>query len=277
MNRSSLPRAAQEKLAALTTACEDARVLTASSVARANELQSQLAYIGDQAELAGAEHELSRLRAAQAQHNRRYGDLSAIIANVNRWLAELPRDAVLESVKTPKASLLDGEDIADALANLRDEIETVRQDLTAARNAPMPKSEMKRAARAQVKHFAEQARPRIRSDGDQLSIDFSDPQAYAAPGPNRMFALLCWLDSGWMTKRLEAEIDELPEPRLALTTSEKKQRIAELTDDLDRFERQEEAMIEKAHADGREIARRSNASASAVLGVKVRRKRVLAA
>ena len=280
-NRQSLPRPAADKLAALSSAADDARTLAASTAQRASELQGQMGYFANQPEqLAGAEHEISRLRAAQQQHKNRHDVLSTVVNGIARWLQTLPSDAVLEMAKPPKSVRREGEDVARTIERVRMEIAEAMDELQAVKAAPIPKAAMKEAAARYIESLAEQGRPHIKCEGDRFSVDFNDPHAYAPAGPNRMAALFAWWDRGWMVKRLHAEIDALPEPRLALSASEKQERFAELSADLDKLERTEEALIEAAHAEGREIARRPTASPAAVLGVRMvkrQRERVRAA
>ena len=84
---------------------------------------------------------------------------------------------------------------------------------------------------------------------------------------------MAWLHPEAMAKRLEAEVDALPEPKLALSTDEKKKRAVELTAQIDKLERTEEALIEVALSQGLDVIRRSNASPAAVLRVVVKPKK----
>jgi hypothetical protein len=81
--------------------------------------------------------------------------------------------------------------------------------------------------------------------------------------------MTAWLQPDAMLARLVADIDALPEPKLSMTEKEREEKLAEVRDELDALERNEEALITRAHEmDGVEILRRADASPLAVLSVE---------
>ncbi|MEH2510149.1 hypothetical protein V1291_001503 [Nitrobacteraceae bacterium AZCC 1564] len=79
-------------------------------------------------------------------------------------------------------------------------------------------------------------------------------------------AILAWLDRDTLLKRIETEIDMLPQPLLALSEEDKASRLQEVQAALFKLELQEEAAIGMALESGIELARRPDADPAAILG-----------
>lgn len=148
------------------------------------------------------------------------------------------------------------------------------------RAAPQPKAAQKALAKAFVKDLAAKGRPKIQVDNrGQFAATFHDPKADFDWGATPLFIAqaLAWLDEEGMVKRLEAEIDLMPDAPLALSKTAQGKRLSELTAELDGLERREEALVASAALAGQDVLRRPDASPSAVLGVKVVRVAAMAA
>jgi hypothetical protein len=91
-------------------------------------------------------------------------------------------------------------------------------------------------------------------------------------------ALSAWLDPARLIARLHDEIDAAAgDDQLRLSSSERDRLIAAMVAVIDDYERQEEALIEKAGDAGQLIERRHDASPAAILGVRVTKRKAEAA
>jgi hypothetical protein len=211
-----------------------------------------------------------RMQGYRAKMSARHGELAGLVTGITQWLKTLRGDVVLEMAPPVSVQRNGSVSWQQTINTLRGEIDRLQRDLLEARNAPPPKSEIKKLARKWVEDTANKARPRIWIDNRGLQVDFLNPQtADAGMAFRDAVNTMMWLSPVTFITALESEIDMLPEPSLALTADEKAQRIDELTQRLDQLERQEEAMIDLAGADGVEVVRRPDAAPSAVLGVVV--------
>ncbi|WP_407186706.1 hypothetical protein [Bradyrhizobium centrosematis] len=84
-------------------------------------------------------------------------------------------------------------------------------------------------------------------------------------------AALSWLDPTAFEKRLHEEIDNLPQPALAMSADDRAAKLLQLEAELLAREREEEALIELAEEQGAAIARRLDADPRAVLGIAIAR------
>ena len=193
-----------------------------------------------------------------------------LVSCVRQWLKELPPSAVLEAAPPIKASPLANETLASAVTRLRQEIVIQQTHLRTAKAAPLPKTDQMALIREHVKTLAERGRPRLAIERGAATIVFTDPAQHFGSAPDYIACMLAWLAPDVLTRRLESEIDAQPESQTALMSAQAQaQRVAELTATIDGLERQEEALIEQAAAQGIEILRRSDAFPPCVLGVVV--------
>lgn len=253
----SLPEKARAKLLAISGVATDARAAAASANGRRKDL---LGNRGDPE----VEIEIARLTQQQAHHDHRYRELSGLAAQITQWLTAQPPSAKFEITKSHSPEIRKGETLQRAVARVRAEIVEVQQQLRATRSAAMPKDDAKVAARAYVDALIAKARPSVKLSGGALEVDFSSNDSYGA-STRRAVELMAWLHPEQFVARLEAEIDALPEAKVSMSAEAKRARAAELVDVIDQLERDEEALIAKAEADGIEILRRATASPLAVL------------
>jgi hypothetical protein len=251
----------------------DARDAAASAQARLRGLQDQLrsSTLTDEQQN-GIDQEIERLLAVRAKQNDRHAALLALVDNLRRYVQAMPRGIYLESAKFTRPELLKGETMADALARIRDQITGTKHHRQAVASAALPKSAMKAAAKRYVDEMAERGRPRVAGDGNGFKASFGDTRSFVPQGVRAAAELLCWMDGPAVLKRLEAEIDALPTPANAMNADERERRLADLTADLEKLERDEEALIEQAADDGIEVLRRAEASPAAVLGIRVKQR-----
>jgi hypothetical protein len=268
-----LPGAARAKLLTLQGTANDARDASASAQARLRGLQDQLSSstLSDEQQ-DGIEREIDRLIAVRTKQNERHAALLAVVDGIRRYLQALPRGITLEMVRHPTPKLLKGENNSAALSRIRNEIADLKQQRQAVASASLPKSVMKAAAKRYVEEMAARGRPRVAGDSDGFKATFGDTKTFAPQGVRAAAELLCWHDGPGVLARLEAEIDALPTPSLVLDTEERATRLAELTSDLERLERDEESLIEQAWDDGSEVLRRPEANPAAILGVRIKQR-----
>ncbi len=275
--RDPLPPAARIKLTQLAGQAADARDAAASAQRRLEDLRRALNPDAQSADAAGIEHEMSRLTAVRSEQNRRQSERATLVASLNQWLQTLPPGAVLEWVKPPAAVPLNGEALPAAIGRVRDRIAAAQQHLRAVQIAPLPKGDLKVQAATTVQQLAARGRPAISLGRGRLAVKWRTREATSSgASPEDVAATLAWLDPAAMTARLEQEIDLLPEAPLAMPAQEREQRIGELTADLDRLAREEEALVEAAIAAGIDVLRRPDASPAAVLGVAIKGRAVAA-
>jgi hypothetical protein len=99
---------------------------------------------------------------------------------------------------------------------------------------------------------------------------FTDARHDFGVTENFVGAALAWLDPERFVAKLEAMIDETPQRGEPMTGPEQAKRMGELTAEIERLSRLEEALISAAfEQDGTDVLRRRDALPAAVLGVAV--------
>lgn len=190
-------------------------------------------------------------------------------ATIN-YLSDLPTEMRLTTaaVALPKVT------VADCLSKLtivRDEIDDLLDHVADIEQAPLPKSEMKRLAREQVK--ARAARANIEIGGLRNGRPFRFGRGFAPEGVGSMTDdqigdIFARLAGAQMIAELDALIDAGDDAGIRLTPVEKSQKLAAAAAELLKAERTEEALIRVAEASGQmAIFRRSDADPRAVLGL----------
>lgn len=263
-----LPPTARAKLIALQGAAADARDAASSAAARLGDLSKALSYADTPPPNASdLEVEMTRLTKVREQQGRRHSELAALCATIAHWAQTLSPNVRFDLAKPIIAKPLGSETLLVAIMRTRDELDAAQQHLRAVKTAPLPKADLKKAARNYVEQLAQRGRPRVSGLGGGLKVDFSDPQAYTGATPDSVAAMLAWFAGDAFTFRLQTEIDAMPEGKLSLSAQGKEKRITELSADLDKLERAEESLIEQATLQGIDVLRRPMASPLAVLGI----------
>jgi hypothetical protein len=203
--------------------------------------------------------------------SQRFDELNVLLNKIKQFLRELPPGVVLEVAPPVRTKLRDDEKVASAIARVRLDILSCKQDLAAAQNAPLPVAELKRLVAARVLRMKNNGAPNLTVDGGKLVLWFTDPRAGDSRCElNEVARLLAWFDADRLTARLADEIDALGEPQNPLTPEAKEKKLAELTARMNDLERSEEALVENAQAQGMDVMRRADASPAAVLGIVVK-------
>lgn len=212
------------------------------------------------------EAEIARLRGRLETMQQRHRALADLSANIRAYLDSLPSRAAIEAAPRLKLRLKDDESLKHAIDRIRSEIADLHRERERAKRAELPIIDRKRAARAYVDSLTKKGAPQIIATHDRFDVQFS-PNSFT-PKPD-MAALLAWLHPDLFRQKLCEQIDSMPKPTNALSSDDKKARLKELKAQVYQLELQEEALIEKAADEGFELARRSDASPQAILGILV--------
>jgi hypothetical protein len=264
MTPDELPTDARRKLLAIESARQDAEDAAHAAGRRLQQLDP---HSSDPAVVQRGE-KLIEKRDRQSQ---KFDELNVLLNKIRQFLRELPPGAVVEVAPPARAKPNKDETIAAAIARVRLDILSCKQDLAAARNAPLPVAELKKLIAARVLRMATNGSPNLSADGGKLVLWFTDPRAGDSRCElNEVARLLAWLDPDRLRKRLEDEVDALGAPENPLTAEQKETRLAELMARMNDLERSEEALVENAQAQGMDVMRRADASPAAVLGVVVK-------
>lgn len=270
--RDVLPIAARARLLSLEGQANDARDAAASATKRMEELRKGLAY-GATANAAAIDLELTRLDTVRSAQNRRHRELAAVVANIREWLRLVPRNAVVELAPTVSARPNEGQTPSQAVEVIRVKIDSLRDHISLIEHAPLPKSLLREKAKEFVEDLAARGRPRLTPDRNSLNIAFQDPKAFGVSNQSAL-PYLAWLHKDAMIERLQVEVDALPDRANTVTPAARERRLAEGRSDLLALERLEERLIEQAKVSGTEIARRTDASPLAILGVAIKPRKV---
>ena len=121
----------------------------------------------------------------------------------------------------------------------------------------------------------EKGRPTIVATHEApFGVNFGAMVAGAWTAQQDIAAAMCWLDPAAFAKRLNAEIDAMPQNEFSLSHRERTQRLRLAEQDLFELERSEELLI----LQGEEvIARRFDADPATILGVIVSQRKAATA
>jgi hypothetical protein len=200
-----------------------------------------------------------KLAGERQRQSHRHSQLTQLVSRCRQWLAELPRDSVLQ-VAPPISGV---ELKPGAIEAARHEIAALRQQLIAVRGASLPVSDQKALAEQYVVKLMRQGKPTVAVVRDELKVTPRGDMVAAED----VLALLAWAAPDAVLRSLEREIDHLPERSGALPQSERLARVAELEAQLLTLERHEESLIMQAAAVGQEVLPRLDMSPLALLNV----------
>lgn len=269
----NLTARASIKFRALQEAEDDARTLLLGVQRRLSETSQAAGYgSGDTANL---EHEVARLRGRMSELQGKHQHLADLNGQIRHWITKIGASRQTEDIKLPKVKLAKGETHVEVINRVRDDIAKTLKERLDVQQAGLPLEEMKAQVRKFVSEQARKGRPRVLASHDGFQVQFDDGRGFTPGGD--WGAILCWLVEERMTEELDAIIEAMPAPALALTPSEKAERLSTIKGKLLELERQEEAIIEAAENDGQDIPRRPNADPRAILGVTIVNRREAAA
>lgn len=268
-----LPRAVELKLAELRQAMTDSQTLAQNMAAKVRTLSDTLAdprLTPETRDSIRAEVEIAEQirdeRVEQAHHIKSIHQLTKGFLNMVKPGTEIR--AVPGPV--PKA----GSDPVRRVAVIRDEIAALKRARAEVGDSPLSREELVARAKEHVLARAAQGvpyglhtvipgEPRLRSDRGRSFKNEVEA----------LFSFMCWFRQSDVVEKLTADIDAALEGKDTLTSVERNARLAELDVEILTAERDEEATICAALAQGHNVTRRRDADPRAVLGLEVGRPR----
>lgn len=269
----NFPTQAAKKLGDLSDAANDARAIADSSLERIRQLEDGLAFAPNSEKSDDYRAELNRLTARRSAQQGRFLALTATVTAIKAWLAGLPANVAFEVIEAPALALNPGETITEAVERIRGEIAATQREIVRVRNAALPVETIKAHASDYVNKLVERGRPSIHSGHDSVFSVSIPSHGWTVKSP--VMEMLAWLDPQRLLARLLAEIEADAAAlmdQLRLSSTERSELLAVLTETLDDAERQEEELISRAADAGTDIPRRPDASSAAILGVRASRK-----
>ena len=261
--RRNVPPAALEKLLALSDAAE---TLSAQLVRSEDALRDtqRLGGSNSQQEYDDLRRALDQLVATQPALKKRCDQAQSVYSRCRAWLDRLPGESVLQ----PVACNLAGRN----LESVRRTLASLEQEQRAIQTAPPPPSELQTAVKRYVAAIAEvpdsvlhngEISPRC---GMQTSFG-PDP----GRAPRSVWGTLAWLFSDMLVNRLQALVNAQADELQKLTRPQRAARLADIERELAELSYIEEALVERALANGETAERRSNARPEAILAVRIAR------
>jgi hypothetical protein len=254
----ALPACARDRLQELQVARLGAEDAARSAAQRLNNLSRD-----------ADEQMRVRLAGERDRQQHRHRELSLLVNRVQQWIVEQRPGgwAALRPTPPVAVELGRGETLSDAVEAARAEIDSLRRQLAATRQAPLPPTEQQRLAEEYVAGLMGGGRPQqINFHRDRLTLRWRDD---VVASRDDVLAMLAWVAPERVHAALARDIREQPVRPDAMPAAERLRRVAELETQLLDLERREEALVLRAAGDGLEILRRPDASPVAVLGVAV--------
>ena len=286
-----LPPAAKIRLSRLIAAAEDAESSFRSHIARQERLREEIGQLealraqsiararelGDDQKSAGAEFdgaindlqgELARLfRDRQRREDRRTND-QQVVAQVRAFLerqSTTPNTALIAvTASVPKYH---GQTVIEAITRIRAEITAAQQELAALRRAPLPSGELRQKAKNYIAELAKAGRPLLMAERGEFRIDWMPGVLANGPLGPAAAALLAAVDPDRLYALLEEQINHVV--GAGLSENERPRRQQQIEDRILALERSEEALVEQAHENDHDVARRPAASPFAILSIKI--------
>lgn len=221
----------------------------------------------------------------------RAGQVGPIVRNCESYLKSFFTTRFTEHPPID-VDLKRSETVTAALARHRKNIATLRANLHTIKSAPLLSSAVKARARAEINGLAQQGRPNV-FDAIEAGerIQWPDETIRATtilhallPGdgwvhtanvngivdtkmPSTM-QVIAWLFKDRLIEAIESEIDSSSDDANALSDADRATKLSATLSEILETERQEEALIEMAAANGQEIGRRPEADPRAILGIE---------
>jgi hypothetical protein len=266
MSLSRLTPRAQTKWETLIESENDAQTLSTSTLQRLSELRHLDSVSGEGGRGLDYEREIDRLKAKHIAQQECHLQLAFITTRVRNFIHTLPTNVIIGDAKLPKLKHKTGEPHRAALNRIRAEIAELGHRRREVEACGLPLEEMKAQVRDWVSESARKATPRIRADHSGFGVDLA---ATTFGTTINVQDILAWFDPERVMSKLNEAIAAMPKPKLAMTPAEKEQAFSTLTASLLDHELIEEALIEAAAQGGMTIARRTDVSPQAVLGLSI--------
>lgn len=171
----------------------------------------------------------------------------------------VPGGCILQDVEPPEPKLAKGQGVLEAIMDVRQRGMKLRKRLSEIDRAPYPSSVAKARAREWVEALAQRGRidvsPLIRREDGELALPIEyarvlvtnserAPSAGTVSVPDP--ALLAWLNSADLIRKLEAEIDAAADDKAALTATQRAEATADVERELLTIERIEASLVWRA-------------------------------
>jgi len=214
-------------------------------------------------DLVNLEERLARLEQLAADHAARREVLDELLQRLGQWLDSVPADAAITEWK-PKAAptLPRGRSHLEAVHALRGQIDHLAADRREIQASPLPSSECKTVARAQIAAMAARGAPSVFAliegggsvawpEVDMKGIASVAGESGAASGYATVrgvdaLAVLCWAHADTLVAAIEMEIDQSADDKNALTPQERQARLTAIDAEILSVERSECSFIEAA-------------------------------
>jgi hypothetical protein len=261
MNRQNVSACALSKLLELSAAAEflsEKVIATEQGIANA---RLRLTGGMKQADYDDLRSSLSQMIADLPMLKQRTRAAESIYSKCKQWLDDFPADVVLETVEVKT----DGHDIA----SVRGQIEVKQKELAQLRGLPTASADIEQRVRAYVDSMA---RPQISGLGKNERLKVIWPGGFfnnAGPREDKadVLALMMFLHPEEFVARLLRQIEH--ETSNVIPIKQRSARIAEIEAEIEQLSYVEEALLDIAIADGKDVQRSPNALPQAVLQVRV--------
>jgi hypothetical protein len=210
-----------------------------------------------------------RLSAEQSKHALRYNQLHRLVSSVNEYVVRLRLAPGTALAPAPPLDIQSRSAPAAEVASTREQIQEVLREIAAVRRAPLKHGSRQAAVVMHLANLARRVRPRISFDAKGVArIGWLEDMVV---DKSEVLGMICWALGPLGPQELASafELEQEGEPEGAVSPEEREERLGKLSDDLLALERREEALIERAAADGTEVLRRPEASPMAVLGIQI--------
>lgn len=212
-----------------------------------------------------AKAELDRLIGIEAARAEERTTRSRIVVAIEEFLKKIG-DVAIADAPLPEVSLRKGEDVFSALGRVRNLIAEGRSKLDAIRRAPIPSEVIIRRMREQIAALGKNAAPEVEASGN---VEFKRGLLEGTPAPIAPDAvgLVCWLLGDEIAQKLERDIRAVADDKNALSEEAKREASATVNASIFELERSEESLIRALEDEGRNVTRRPDAAALAVLSI----------
>ncbi|RWI90527.1 MAG: hypothetical protein EOR22_23580 [Mesorhizobium sp.] len=242
--------------------------------------QEQAAVDQAKVKVARLDEEIARLEAQNEAKQRRSQALGALIDNnLERFLGSLQPGTRIAAFDGIAPKLRKGETAIAAIERIRSERAALLADLSELQGRPITAAAAKARLRAEIAALASAGRPSVLSLADhgepvgwkhtRLELRRSaDMQGYVTGLSIDALGLIAWAFGDELIALLDAEIDAT-DTSAGISDEDRGAAEFQITASLQSLEREEEALIEMAEAQGQMVERRADADPAAVLGIVV--------
>ena len=276
-DKERLPPRARAKI--FSMAEQETSLMTAIHVTQAQikELDEALAMTSEDERKLDLQEMIARRRDVQETQRERHRAIGDLNGKIRRYLDLLPADAVLDDAKPPKIKLKPGQTHQQAIAEFRIKAMNLIAERSQVERCALPVSEIKAQVKKWITERSLRSRPMIEATHEKFTVKFNAYVEDAYAPTLDVAAMLAWFDPKHLEEKLMGLIDQMPKPTLAMTPTEKAERLAAIKVELSDCERFECALVDDALDNAILIAPRPNVSIPALLGIVMTKRKAKAA